>query len=237
MIYPKAFIDRSRRNWSVKKDLFSGLTGLEIVTPSNWLADLVKQSFLKDYIISVIHNGIDTSQFYPMKSDFRKRYGLENKIIVLSVASVWNDLKGYSDIMAIASVLGEAYRFVLVGGRDQAPKVSVPNNIIFINRTQSIREMAELYSAADVYLNLTYCDTYPTVNLEAGACGTPIISYEVGGSTESTLTFGGIVVHRGDKESVVNALKKGINKVSIDNMNTLDKKWAVSQYMKKYEGT
>lgn len=234
-VYPKAFIDKSAKNFKKKRKLFTGIRNLEVITPSKWLADLVQQSFLKAYPVSVIHNGIDTSKFHPMESNFREKNGLECKKILLSVATMWNDLKGYTDFFRLAEMLGETYQIVMVGNRGQAPDLPVPSNIMQIDRTQNIQEMAALYSAADVYLNLTYCDTYPTVNLESAACGTPVITYAVGGSTESAVKFGGMAVKRGDINGVVNALKKiGELKVKVDDVSMLDKKYAVAEYLKRY---
>lgn len=234
-VYPKTFIDRSTKNFIKKRNLFTEIKNLEIITPSKWLADLVQQSFLKEYSVSVIHNGIDTRKFHPVESNFREKNGLESKKILLSVATMWNDLKGYTDFFKLAEMIGDTYQIIMVGGREQAPDLPVPSNIMQINRIQNIREMVELYSVADVYLNLTYCDTYPTVNLESVACGTPVITYAVGGSTESALEFGGLAVKRGDFNGIVNALKKtGELKVKINDVNMLDKKHAVTEYLKRY---
>ena len=236
LVYPKAYIDRSMQNWCKKRALFTGVKGMEIITPSKWLKNLVSQSFLKAYPVKVIHNGIDTEKFCVLKNNCKEKHNLIDKKIILSVATVWNDLKGYTDFIKLAECLDEEYLIVLVGGREQVKKVIVPTNMRVIDRTQNIQELVELYNAADVYLNLTYCDTYPTVNLEAVACGTPVISYKVGGSTESTLDFGGIIVKRGDLKGVVEALKvSGELKVKIADVNKLDKSYAISEYMKLYQ--
>ena len=224
------------QNWCKKRALFTGVKGMEIITPSKWLKNLVSQSFLKAYPVKVIHNGIDTEKFCVLKNNCKEKHNLIDKKIILSVATVWNDLKGYTDFIKLAECLDEEYLIVLVGGREQVKKVIVPTNMRVIDRTQNIQELVELYNAADVYLNLTYCDTYPTVNLEAVACGTPVISYKVGGSTESTLDFGGIIVKRGDLKGVVEALKvSGELKVKIADVNKLDKSYAISEYMKLYQ--
>lgn len=182
--YPKAFTDRSKHNYEKKKELFTGIQNLTIVTPSKWLAGLVKQSFLRDYPVEVINNGIDLSVFKPTPSDFRERYGLQDKKIILGVASVWDKRKGFDDFIKLAGVIDDSYRIVIVGVNKKQKK-QLPKNIIGIERTNSTKELAEIYTAADVFFNPTYEDNYPTVNLEAQACGTPVITYDTGGSVEN----------------------------------------------------
>lgn len=203
--YPKAYTDRSRKNYQKKKQVFSGLSNLTIVTPSKWLADLVKESFLGRYPVEVIHNGIDTDIFKPTESDFRKKHNLEDKKIVLGVASAWGQAKGLYDFVKLAEMLDENYKIVLVGlTQEQIEKM--PKSILCISRTNSARELAGIYTAADVFVNPTYCDTYPTVNLEAQACGTPVITYRTGGSVESVPEEN--VVERGKLKSLVAMLDK-----------------------------
>lgn len=182
--YPKSFTDRSKRNFDKKKQLFTGISNLTIVTPSEWLADLVKQSFLKEYPVEVINNGIDLSIFKPTPSDFRERHGLHDQKIILGVAFVWDKRKGFDDFIKLAGVIDDGYRIVMVGVNKKQKK-HLPKNIIGIERTNNIKELAEIYTAADVFFNPTYEDNYPTVNLEAQACGTPVVTYATGGSVES----------------------------------------------------
>ncbi len=183
-LYPKSIIDNSKWNYFKKKEVFTGVKDLTIVTPSNWLANLVKQSFLKDYKVIVINNGIDTKIFKPRESDFRKKYNLENKKILLGVQSDWSKLKGFDDFIELSKIIDDNYKIVMVGLNDKQLK-EIPDNIIGIKRTDSAIQLAEIYTAADVYLNLSYAENYPTTNLEAQACGTPVITYNVGGSPES----------------------------------------------------
>ena len=157
---------------------------MTIITPSKWLADLVKQSYLKEYDVEVKYNTIDTSVFKPTESDFRKKNDLENKKIVLGVASTWDKYKGLYDFYKIRELLDDNYAIILVGLNDNQLS-ELPNGIIGIKRTNSREELAAIYTAADVFINPTYEDTYPTVNLEAQACGTPVITYRTGGSPES----------------------------------------------------
>jgi len=183
--YPASlFLDRCRRNFDRKKAAFTGVERLTLITPSQWLADLVKQSFLKEYPVEVHYNKIDTSVFKPTPSDFRKEYGLEGKKIVLGVASVWDERKGLDDFIKLANMLDDSYAIVLVGLSEKQIR-NLPKEIIGIRRTNSTQELAAIYTAADVFVNPTYEDNYPTTNLEAQACGTPVITYRTGGSPES----------------------------------------------------
>ena len=182
--YPTSFVDNCKDNFLRKKDTFTGVNNMTIITPSKWLADLVKESFLGDYPVEVIHNTINTNIFKQTPSDFRQRYGIENKKMILGVANVWEERKGFDDFIKLSAMLDERYVIVLVGLNDKQLK-NLPKNIIGIKRTNGQKELAEIYTAADVFVNPTYEDNYPTVNLEAQACGTPVITYRTGGSPES----------------------------------------------------
>jgi len=183
--YPSSFLfDHSRKNWLKKKALFTRVKNMTLVTPSKWLAGEVRQSFLNMYPVTVVPNGIDLNVFKPTPSNFRKKNNLEGKKIVLGVASAWNPLKGLNDFVALSKILDENYKIVLVGVTAKQKK-KLPKDILAIERTNNVKELAEIYTAADVFLNPTYQDTYPTVNIEAQACGTPVVTYRTGGSVES----------------------------------------------------
>ena len=169
--------------WSLKKKYFTGINHCILVTPSQWLADLVKQSFLKGYPVKVINNGIDLSVFKPTESGFREKYGLEDVKIVLGVASGWGKRKGLDVFIELAKRLLDDYRIVLVGTDDNVDK-QLPSNIISIHRTQNQKELAEIYTAANVFANPTREDTFPTVNMESLACGTPVVTFRTGGCPE-----------------------------------------------------
>lgn len=187
--------DFSRRNYSIKKALFTNISDLTIVTPSKWLAELVKQSFLQEYSVKIIYNGVDTSVFKPTPSDVKERLNLKDKKIILGVAAVWDRRKGFEDFLKLAKIIDDSYVVLLVG-LDKERIKTLPNNIVGIERTNNVKELVELYSASEVFVNPTYEDNYPTTNLEAIACGTPVITYDTGGSGESTETA--CVVERGN---------------------------------------
>lgn len=184
--YPKSLLlDRSFQNYDKKRTAFTGIQKLTIVTPSKWLAGLVKQSFLKEYPVEVVYNTIDTSVFRPTEGDFREKYGLEKKFIILGVSNAWQEpRKGLKDFFKLMELLDDRYAIVLVGVSEDMKK-SLPAGIIGITKTSNVKDLAEIYTAADVLVNPTYEDNYPTVNLEAEACGTPVITYRTGGSPES----------------------------------------------------
>ena len=255
--YPKcSFIGNAEKNFERKRTAFTGIPNLTLITPSRWLKDMVKQSFLQEYPVEVVYNKIDTNAFKPTSSNFRSKYGLDGKIILLGVANVWEARKGLDDFYKLACMLDGSYAIILVGlskkqidmiprllngivrsednvnhsavytsesekkfteakafdkserksaavaanadamyktvtGEDFKNSIGAEKNnvtiakLICIERTESQKELAAIYTAADLFLNPTYEDNYPTVNLEAQACGTPVITYDVGGASET----------------------------------------------------
>ena len=182
--YPASYwVDRSEKNYKKKKKLFTSIKQLTLVTPSQWLADLVKQSFLKDYNVQVINNGIDLSVFRPTESDFRKNYGLEDKYIILGVAAFWGKRKGFDVFWELAKRLDDKYRIVLVGVNEEQ-SCELPAHIIGIKQTSNKTELSQIYTEADVFANPTREDNFPTVNIESLACGTPVVTFNTGGSPE-----------------------------------------------------
>lgn len=191
--YPQSYVDRTKTMYRLKKKWFTGVADLTIVTPSNWLADLVRESFLKEYPIKVIHNGIDLEVFRPIESDIRKRLGIENKTVLLGCASPWSNRKGLDVFIELAERLDETYQIVLVGlSKEQI--ATLPQNIIGIERTSSAEELAKYYSMADIFVNPTKEEVLGLVNIEALACGTPVITFDAGGSPECINETCGVVV-------------------------------------------
>ena len=184
-LYPACYgMGATSQNFDRKREAFTGVKNMTLITPSQWLADLVKQSFLKEYPVEVHYNTIDTNVFKPTPSDFRERYGLAGKRIVLGVASIWDERKGLRDFYKLATILDDQYAIVLVGLSEKQIK-ELPKNILGIRRTNSPQELAAIYTAADVFFNPTHEDNYPTVNLEAEACGTRVVTYDTGGCRET----------------------------------------------------
>ena len=198
--YPSSWLlDRSRKNWKEKRDLFLGVKNLTMIPVSQWLSDLVGQSFLKDIPRVVIHNGIDLNDFN-IKNNVektKKKYGLEDKFTIIGVAGVWSEGKGLSDFIKLRELLPRNCQIVMVGLTDDQMQ-SLPEGIIGIKRTESREEMAVLYSLSDLFFNPTYQDTFPTVNLEALACGTPVVTYRTGGSVEAVDENTGFVIDQGN---------------------------------------
>lgn len=208
--YPACFAMSSvSKNFERKRKAFTGVKNMTLITPSKWLADLTRQSFLKGYPVEVHYNTIDTSIFKPTPSDFRERYGLQDKIIVLGVANVWEDRKGLFDFYKLAEMLDDRYVIVLVGLSEKQIK-DLPQNIKGIQRTNSPQELAAIYTAANIFVNPTYEDNYPTVNLEAQACGTKVITYDTGGCKETIYSLRSTVVAVGCIQNVAEfVLKQG----------------------------
>lgn len=198
--YPKSFIDNSKRNYIRKKKAFTGVSDLTIITPSNWLKMQVENSFLSEYPLEVVYNRIDTRIFKPTLSNFKEDYGIQNKKIILGVANIWEQRKGLDDIIKLSQMLdAEKYSVVLVGlnvkqvKRIQKMKLS---NLIPLQRTESVIQLAQIYTAADIFVNPTYEDNFPTVNLEAEACGTPVITYDTGGCAETINDTKSIIIRQ-----------------------------------------
>lgn len=208
--YPKSlFTDNSVDNYRRKSRSFCGVKNMTLITPSKWLAGLVEKSFLRDYPIRVVYNSIDENVFKPTYGNFRENHGLQHKKVVLGVASAWDKRKGLQDFFKISQLLGTSYTVVLVGLTHQQIK-ELPSSIIGIERTNNASELAEIYTTADVFANPTYEDTYPTVNLEAKACGTVCLTYRTGGSVESVPME--CVVEQGDVMAMAAMIRKVCSK-------------------------
>jgi glycosyltransferase involved in cell wall biosynthesis len=205
--YPACYIvDRSYKNYQLKRRLFSSVRKMTLVPVSNWLADIVKDSFLKDYPKKVIHNGVDTTVFWPQISgEIRVKYKIRDKFILLGVANVWDQRKGLNDFIQLSQSLKDNEVIILVGVKEKTIK-TLPQKIRGIRRTENIKELAELYSLADVFINPTWEDNFPTTNLEALASGTPIVTYRSGGSAEAVTTETGFVVEQGDLAGIRKAI-------------------------------
>ena len=216
------YYDRSKELYALKKRLFSSVKNLTLVPVSDWQAAFLKDSFLKDCNVHTIHNGVDIEKFRPMNGNrLRDKHKLDGKFVILGVASPWNTRKGLDDFCRMRTMLSNEYAIVMVG---LTPKQieKLPDGIIGIARTESQQELAEYYSMADVFVNLTYLDTFPTTNLEALACGTPVVTYRTGGSPEAICDIAcgkvekagaeyhptGMVVEQGDVEGIIRSIRE-----------------------------
>ena len=212
------FFDRSGFVFNEKKKALRN-QNLTIITPSQWLADLVRQSFLKDYPVKVIHNGIDLNIFRPTESNFREKYGIpKDKYLLLGVAFGWGRQKGLDVFLELANRLdSEKFQIVLVG-TDETVDRRLPKQIISIHRTQNRQELTEIYTAADLFVNPTREENYPTVNMESIACGTPVLTFRTGGSPEIVDKTTGAVVDCDD----VDALEREIVRICTERPYTKD---------------
>lgn len=203
------FLDRSKQNYIDKKKAFTSLPNLTIVTVSEWMKGEMFQSFLKDCRYQVIHNGIDLNVFDVQPDDkaVREKYGLGDKHIILGLASIWSKEKGWDDFMEMSKMLNENEVIVMVGVTEEQQK-RLPENVVGIRRTENVRQLAELYSAAVAFVNPTWQDNYPTVNLESIACGTPVVTYRTGGSIEAVTEKTGYVVEQGDVKGLLEAVRE-----------------------------
>ena len=194
--YPASLLlDNSKDNYARKRAAFTGVKNMTLITPSRWLADLVKESFLREYPVEVHYNTIDTDVFKPTPGDFRERYGLTDKKIVLGVASVWTDRKGLDDFVELSKMLDDDYKIVLVGLTPRQIK-ALPPKILGLPRTNSTRELAEIYTAADVFVNPSKEETFGLTTVEAISCGTKAIVYKGTACEEIVGTKKGITVEQ-----------------------------------------
>lgn len=233
--YPASLLcDRSKKNWKLKNSIFNSVPNLVIVAASNWMQGMIEQSFLQKLPVYTIYNGIDVNLFKPVdnRAEVLSRYNLPDKSkIILGVASIWTKSKGLDDFFAIGRKLSEEFKIILVG-LDNKQLKNLPKGIIGVKRTYDIYGLAELYSAADVFVNPTYADTFPTTNLEALACGTPVITYKTGGSPEAIDKETGIVVNQGDIVGILKGISEIINSWNHPETSLICRRRAVSQFDK-----
>lgn len=233
--------------FQLKKKCFTGIDNMVIVTPSKWLADLVKQSFLKEYKIKIINNGIDLTIFnrkYDSKfyNQFRKKFGIDgNPKIILGVSFGWSKSKGVDVFIHLANKLSsEEYRIVLVGTNEEID-ACLPKNVISIHRTKNQEELAKIYNIADLFVNPTREENYPTVNMEAIACGTPVISFKTGGSPEIIDKSTGTIVDCDDLEglekAIINACEQSqfSKELVLEDSKKFDMNDRFEEYIKLYE--
>lgn len=199
------FIDRSRKNFLLKKLIFNECMNLTIVPVSEWMGNLVKQSFLKYKGYQVIHNGVDTSIFKPRGEKVTE---VNRRFHIIAVSNVWLPYKGELDIYKLRDILPQDEYEITMVGLSAAQLETLTAGIHGIQRTQNVWELVKLYLESDVLINPTYADTFPTVNLEALACGTPVITYRTGGSPEAVDENTGIVIEQGNVNALADAIRQ-----------------------------
>lgn len=239
--YPfSLFFDTSKKEYYKKKEIFNGAKNLTIITPSEWLANLVKKSFL-NYPVKVINNGIDLSIFKENKSmDVLKKYKINKNLkTIIGVANIWEARKGFDDFIKLSRDLKKNINIVMIGLNKKQIK-KLPHNVIGIERTENQEELIKLYSIADIFVNPTLEDNYPTVNLEAVACGTPIITYNTGGCKEQVFPNTGYVCDGYEDllEKINLCLEKDYKKNVFNNkkhLKKIDGNYKYKEYLDLYE--
>ena len=237
--YPASYVDNSKSNYLKKKELFTGIDNMHIVTVSKWLEDVTKQSYLKPYPIETIYNGIDTSVFKPIKSDVKKRLNIENRKVILGVASTWAPNKGLKDFIQLSKLITDDYIIVLVGVNKKQIRM-LPDNIIGLSRTNNVHELVELYSAADVLFNASIEETFGLPTVEAMACGTPAIVYDCTALPEVVSEDSGKVIEPNKVELVWQTIQEMEDEVFnpaqiVENAQKYEKNKQYKKYLELYE--
>jgi len=200
--YPKAFIDNAHKNYQIKKSLFSQIEDLTFICPSNWIKEEMQKSFLKDKKFIVINNGIDLNKYHYQESEIKEQYSLQNKKIIIGVAMQWSERKGLSVFNELAKDLPPNYKIALVGVKNE----KVSPNVLVLPEIKGYQELIKVYSMGDILINPTLMDNFPTVNIESLACGTPVITYDTGGSKEIIDSSCGIYVEKGNYQELLKAI-------------------------------
>lgn len=239
--YPATFSGRNiRKNYEEKRKQFTSIENMTIVTPSIWLHDQIKKSFLKKIPCIVINNGVDISKFSPQKVDIVEKVHAEGKRMLLGVAGTWTHNKGFDDFIKLRNLLPSQYIIYMIGVTPKQCKL-LPQGIVGVMKTESVEELAMYYSSADFFLNLTYEDTFPTTNIESLACGTPVITYRTGGSTEIVDGTCGMIIERGDLNGIVSIVEeqlreeKQYQEACLERANIFTHTASYNNYMKLYK--
>lgn len=207
--YPASYLkDRSKKNYRDKKRLLNSLSNLTLVPVSNWLSNILKESFLNQFNKKVIINGVDTSVFKLIQNNnMCKKFNLQNKFVLLGVANLWDKRKGLYDYFELNKLLTGNYQLLLLGLNGKQIN-ELPKGIIGIERTDSIDELVQCYNIADVVMNISYEETFGMTTIEGFACGTPSIVYNATASPELITPETGIIVKKGDISDLIKAIYK-----------------------------
>lgn len=237
--YPRSsFLENTKKNYILKKQLYDGLDNCTIATPSKWMENLARQSFLKKHKIVTVPNGIDTNVFKRIPAD-TLGYGIDRtKPLILCIANVWNKRKGWDDVVELSNFVKKKNVQLLVVGVNDKQKKVLGTKAICISRTTNIQELALIYNAATIFFNPTYEDNYPTVNIESIACGTPVVTYATGGSPEAVERFNmGSIVEKKDFAKLISLAEKyfKLGKAKKNINEELSFKRMSSEYLKVYD--
>lgn len=239
--HPKSiFLDNSKSNHILKKQSFCGVSNMLIVTPSNWLKDIIDQSFLCHYNTICIHNGLDTNLFCPGESDIRKKYNISARYIILGVANIWSEEKGLKYLVDMQHFINDSDIQIIIVGLSKKQIKKIDNKIIAVTRTDSIEELINLYRGADVFVNPTLEDNFPTTNLEALACGTPVVTFNTGGSPEAIDSTCGIVCREKTTAELVASCREALFSASFSRDDCrkraleFNSKYMYEKYWEKY---
>ena len=226
------FFDRSDKNYKNKREAFCKVDKMVLVTPSEWLSKFIDSSFLKEYSVAVINNGTDTNVFHPASTSLKAKLGINEKKMILAIAAKLAYKKGGDYLLQIPNKLNDDEVLVLLGLTNKQVKSLPKDRCIGIAYTNSIQELAEYYSAADVFINPTLEDNFPTTNIEALACGTPIVTFRTGGSVEVIDENTGLIVEQGDLNGLLDATRLILNRGK-DSYSTHCREKAVRLYDKE----
>lgn len=228
--YPKSILlDLSKKNYNWKKATFSNVKNLVLVTPSHWLKELVQESFLKEKTCIVISNGINTNIF--QKKQYYKR---NDKTMILGVANIWDNRKGLSFFQELYKLIDKSkYQIALVGLSEKQIK-ELPEDILKIKKTDSVQELVNLYNIADIFFNPTLEDNYPTVNLEAQACGTPVLTFDSGGSSETLISTSRVIKDVFEAKAIIENNKR-IKEDFVVDLSKLEAKCVFRKYIELYK--
>ena len=241
--YPSSFLDSSYDNYKDKKNLFNSVSNLTIVPVSMWLGEEVKKSFLKNQKVNIIHNGVDLDKFKPTYNrKILAIHHLENEFIILGVASPWTEKKGLQHFLDLSLKLDHNFQIILIG-LDKKQIKNLPLNIIGIERTNNVQQLAEYYTLANVFINPTLEEALGMTNLEAQACGTPVITFKSGGAPETVSENTGIVLEKAHSNQLYNAVMSIKDKKSFYSsdlcrnfvLQNFDKTKCFSKYISLYK--
>lgn len=207
MAPPKSIcVDRSSKDLALKEKLFQNIPRLSVVGCSKWISNEAQKGFMKNLNVSCIYNGVDTNIFRLKSTKLRKTYGiLDSDFVVLGMANKWMQER---NIGVLKKLLVYNLRIVILGcsANDKKRLNAISPGIVSVGFVSGRELLAEFYNMANVFVNLTHADTLPTVNMESICCGTPVVTYDVGGSPELVDSKTGIIVKEDDEDGIVHAV-------------------------------